>query len=694
MHASARLVFWVLVPAAAWPRQTSAQDQRDPITVTQVAWPGDRFVSNRTMLTLWLSRPPAGGERVAVVVGGLDLSALLERKAEMVSYRPQPIRLPAGESEVAVFIVDSAGEWTEVGRHPLKVKGAIGLDRAVATPIADLSSAGMLGRGAPTPSTDRTTYQDLTARVGIEASGAGRGYRFSARANLQGVSNETQRLRWASSGRDAPAVDLADYQIGATFGPADLALGAVTVGANRHLINGFGSRGLQTGLRLGPAARLGLGLVSGTSIVGWSNPTGLGDADHRIGLASLDVQLRPSRPGALQVEVTAMDGAVRPVSGFNQGAATDAETSRGVGVTVAASDARQRVRFAGGVSRSRFTNPADPLLFGDNAVVAVQPETRDARFAELALRPLDGLKVGPTASISLGVTGRHERVDPLYRSVGAFIAADQENNALELSGNVGALSLQGALNTARDNLGRIASILTTRTRSSTWSASLPISSLLGVPARPYWPAASFGWQRTRQFGDGIPIDGDFQPTHLPDQVSINRTAALGWTIDAASVAYRWNRSRQDNRQVGRERADFQTDVHGVSLGLPASRALTLGLDAALERNRSDELNLTQRVERIGVTLQWQLAVRTALAGAFSQMWSEDPRSDQRLRNTETYAELSQGFNLYRRPDGGTQGRVFVRYSRTRFASAVISLNDPFQPALTWSVTAGSSFRAF
>lgn len=694
MRTGTWLLLPVLLATPIWSPPAAGQSAPEPITVTHVGWPADRFVPSRTMLALWLSRAPDGGERIAVVAGNLDLSALLDRRGNMVSYRPDAVRLPAGESDVTIYLVDTTGAWNEIGRHPLKVQAAMGLDRAGATPVVDLSSAGMLGRGTPVPSTDRATYQDLTARLGLDASGTGRGYSLTARANLQGVSNETQRLRWGTAGRDAPAVDLADYALGASFGGVEVAFGGVTVGSNRHLLNGFGARGLRSGIQLGPAARLDVGLVSGTSMVGWSNVTGLTDADHRIGLASLSLQFLPSRPGGLQLDITAMDGAVRPAAGFNQGAATDAETSRGVGVTVMASDVRQRIRFAGGVSRSRFTNPADPLLFGDTTVVAVRPETREARFAELTLRLLDGLRAGANLPVSLGVTGRHERVDPLYRSVGAFLAADQENNALELAGSAGALSLQGGLSATRDNLGEIASILTTRTRGLTWSASVPLNALVGATPRPFWPAASFGWQRTRQFGDGVPVDGDFQPTHIPDQVSINRSAALAWNIGAVSAGYRWNRSTQDNRQVGRERADFRTDVHGISLGAPASRALTLGVDAALERNRSDELELTQRVERVGANLQWQLALRTTLSGAVSQMWSEDPRSDQRIRNTETYAELAQGFNLYRRPDGGTQGRVFVRYTRTRLASASISLRDPFQPALTWSVTAGSSFRAF
>lgn len=693
MFRIATLVLPALLGILAAAQPLAAQDSA-PLEITHVGWPVDRFLSNRSVLNLWLSRPPAANERVAMVIGGMDVSALLDRTGNLVRYRPDPIRLPSGEVEVVVYAVDASGSWAELGRHPLKIRGPIGLDRATATPALDLSSSGMLTQNASDPPPERTTFQDLVGRLGVTLAGAGPGYTLAAHANLQGVSNGAQRLRRAALGPDAPAVDLSDYRIGAAFGAAEVALGAVSVGGNRFLLNGFGSRGLQAGLRMGPALRLDLGLVGGASMVGWSNLSGVADPEHRIGLASLGLQMMPSRPGALQVEVTAVDGSVRPVAGFNQGAATDAETSQGFGVTVAASDLRQRVRFAAGVSRSRFTNPADPLLFRDSAIVAVRPETRQARFGELALRLLDGVALSPRMAASLGVTARHERVDPLYRSVGAFVAADQESNGLEFAGNLGALSVQGAATAARDNLGAVASILTTKTRSTVWSASAPLAALVGAAPAWYWPAATFAWQRTRQFGDGTPVGGDFQPIHIPDQVSINRTGGLSWTIGSAALGYRWNRSTQDNRQVGRERADFRTDVHGVSLTVPAVRAFTLGLEAGLERNRSEELDLTQQVERLGANLQWQLSGRAAFSGAVSQTWSEDPRSDQRLRNTEMYGELSRGFNLYGRPSGGTQGRLFVRYHRTRMALASLSVGDPFQPVLTWAVTAGSSLRVF
>ena len=98
------------------------------------------------------------------------------------------------------------------------------------------------------------------------------------------------------------------------------------------------------------------------------------------------------------------------------------------------------------------------------------PEGFDMRFSAVPA-PANGLGFPQAIAASLGVTGRHERVDPLYRSVGTFVAADQEQNAVELTSSLGALSLQGAATSARDNLGAIASILTTRTRSTTWPSS-------------------------------------------------------------------------------------------------------------------------------------------------------------------------------------------------------------------------------
>jgi hypothetical protein len=672
-----------------------AAAQAPDLTLTP-RWAIDRFQTGRAVLELELSRPLTD-ERLALLIGSLDVSALIDVRGTQVRYRPIAGRLPSGDSEVVAYRVGADGSWTEIGRAPLRVLTRSGLESGTLTPSVDLSSTGQLdqrvGDGDPPPV--RRTYQDVTLNLGVQAQAARSGWQLSTQASALGVTQETQRLRWSDLQGDAPAIDLSAYRIQVARGRAALSFGSVTGGANRHLLSGFGSRGISAGIGVGRFATVEAALMNGTNVVGWTNLLGLAESAHRIGVGTLSLELMPSRPGALHLDVSGMDASVLPATSFNQGAVTDAEESRGLGIQVALSDAKQRIRFAGGISRSRFLNPADPLLAGDTGVVAVRPTARTARYGELSLQLLQGAAIAKSVPASLGLSLRHERVDPLYRSTGAYLQADAESNGVDLTGSVGPLSLQAALSGNRDNLGDIPSILTTRTRSRSLNAALPVGSLVGAgPDAWYWPSLSWSWQRVRQFGAGVPVNGDFAESHVPDQWSTSQSASLTWARTRWTLAYRWNQSFQDNRQPGREQADFRGIVHGLSLGLNLSGRLTTSLDVSVERQRSFETRTTQRLERAGGSLQWQITATTALSAALSQSWGLDPLGQQRTRNTEHQLELSQGFNLYRRLESGSQGRLFVRYARTRAATLPFEPVSLIAPRVFWTVNAGASLRLY
>ncbi|MGE0439032.1 MAG: hypothetical protein AB7L66_16155 [Gemmatimonadales bacterium] len=668
----------------------------EPLVVT-AAWAGDRYQGSHDVLRFALSRPLRSRERLALIVGHLDVSALLHVRGTTVRYRPTAARHPAGESNVVVYLVDSAGTWSAVGRSPLKVRTRLGLESGAVIPSLDLSSSGQLDRGtaANEPPPDRLTYQDFTLRVGFEGQATRSGWHLAAGGNAIGVTRETQRLRFGDLAMKAPAVDLSDYQVHLERGSARLAIGNVTAGNNRFLLSGFASRGVQAAFAVSPVATVAAALVNGSNVVGWTNLTGLAESSHRIGTAALTFELMPKRPGGMRIALSGMEGSLLPANSFNQGAATDAEESRGFGVEVAVSDATERIRLTGGLSRSRFLNPADPLLFGDTTVVAVQPTTRTARFGELGLELLRGLRLTPTVSASLGVTARHERVDPLYRSVGAWVQPDQENNALELTGGFGALALQAGLARSRDNLGRVASILTAQTRARSLSAALPVAALVGAPRATWFlPAITWRWQATEQAGEGLPADGGFSESHIPDQENRNQSAGLAWGAAAWTLNYRWNQSFQDNRQAGREQADFRSIVHAVSLGVNPGPSVTATADLSAETQKSFETSSTQRLERIGAGLQWRATRTTALVGSVSQSWGADELAEERSRNTEYQLELSQGFTLYGRSDRGTQGRFFVRYARARAARYPFQVPSLVDPVITWTLNAGGSFRLY
>ncbi|HEX4931937.1 MAG TPA: hypothetical protein VFV33_02085, partial [Gemmatimonadaceae bacterium] len=360
--AMATLAFpWCVPPAL--PAQSGGTERPDSASVRAVArWDSARFVSSRSPIAFDLSRPLTAGERLALVVGSHDVSGAVRLEGRRAEYVPSAMRLPPGATEAVAYVVTADGRWEEAGRAALRVRTRAGLEAGAWTPSADLASTGQLDQyvaeGAPSP--DRRAYQDLTLRLGLAGKAARDGWEVTLQSNAVGASEKTQRLRYGERQDRAPTVDLSDYQLQLRHGAVRAAIGNLSVGGNRYLLSGFGSRGVTAGVQLHRAVSLEASAVNGTNVVGWDNLLGVSEGDHRMLSTGLAVEFIPSRPGALHVDVQALDGSLLPRTGFTQGAVTDAERSRGYGVQVSMSDAQQRVRFGAGVTESRFRNPSDP----------------------------------------------------------------------------------------------------------------------------------------------------------------------------------------------------------------------------------------------------------------------------------------------------------------------------------------------
>jgi hypothetical protein len=267
--------------------------------------------------------------------------------------------------------------------------------------------------------------------------------------NVVGVSYRNEALRFAQKGEAAPRVDLADYLLGVKNTHVALGLGHSAWGAHRQLVSGFASRGVTSLLKMGRVADLSLAALNGSSIVGIDNPLGLADSDHRVLAATLGVEVISTRPGALRLSASLLDGSVLPIAGVNQGAVQDAEQSRGLGLQIVATDPAARLQFDSGVARSRFDNPAAPPLAPGPAPIAVQETTRDARYLDASYAVVRGASIGSATQMNLTVGFHHSRVDPLYRSVALPIAADVEQNSADLTASAGPATSQMSLQRSR-----------------------------------------------------------------------------------------------------------------------------------------------------------------------------------------------------------------------------------------------------
>jgi len=634
--------------------------------------------------------------RVAVIVGRADLSAGLQVDGTRALLPLRGERLPSGDLEVVGYLVSASGEWRELGRFALRRLTGAGFESAAIHPTLDLQSDGQLKAGLPPgapPEEGSGVHQDLTLSAGLDATLRRGGGEFGAQGLLLGASRTAARLRAAQLDSSAPPVDLASYSLRLTGHGLTVAAGHVGVGSHRYLAQQFRSRGVTAEARFAPGALATVAAVAGSEVVGWDDPTGLGRPSHRVLMGSLGVELAPSRPGRLRVDLTGIEGSLQPIPAFNQGAITDREYSRGIGAQLGAADPSGRLRLALGVARSRFTNPIDPTLNGDLTLVPVRAETRSARFGELTFDALRGARLGGiTASLSLAA--RHERVDPQYRSVAASLQADREQNSLEANGALGPLQVQAGLMRARDNLDGVPSLLTTRTAGQSLNAALPVAQLLGAaPTAWWWPSLTMAWQGVSQVGGATPVNGGFRfAFQVPDQRTTNLVLGAAWQLSASSLAWRYQHSLVDNRQPERERSDFATTGYGATLGLTASSRLTAAADLFRETLQNIELGQRARTDRLALQVNWRPFGHTALSGTYSLVTTDDQTATQRAKNVEFRVEGSQGFNLYARPQDGSQARVFLRYARA--GSALRLAGEPQPVTRQWSLHGGLSLRLF
>lgn len=668
----------------AWPISATAQDDgtSPAVPVVESNLPSGEFVARGTTIELRVSGVVQPGERLAVFLGSTDATSLFQPVPGGLRYAPRVVSLPAGEHEMTVYLVRATGEWMELRRFPLLVRSALGYDRGTLTPGLDLGLEGQLAEGhdASTPPPPRRTYQDFTGQLSLESNVERGSVVWTTQAALIGVSHQEATLRYGELAGRAPRVDLSNYAIRFHRGPQELSVGHVSLGDQRHLISGFASRGASIALR--PASRMELrgGLMNGTSVVGWYNPFGLNDPRHRIASGSFAVEALP-RAGGMRLELTGLSGSVRPFAGYNQGVVNDAEESRGLGFRLIATDPSQRLRLESGYARSRFDNPLDSALAQGGVLVAVRPVTRNAHYVDATVDVLRDVQLG-SRTAGLALAYRRERVDPLYRSLGAFAQPDRESNHYEVRATVAGVALLASHARAGDNLDDLASVLTTQTRRSGAQADVPLAALAGATAM-WLPVLSYGVDRTHQFGEDIPDNGEFAASHIPDQISRNRTLSAAWQLGRAALGYRWNSSSQDNRQAGRNNADFDALSNGVTLGITAASWLNLDLSFDAERAANLESRETDRTRRYSGRTTLRPFGQSTLTLSAAHTRTADAAQTRRRRDTVLdghWSSLVPGMARL-----GT--RYYLRFSRTS-GSSLDQRFDLDESTARWSLSSG------
>jgi hypothetical protein len=697
----------------------------DDLTI-RAAFDGKDSVLPNENIELSLNRalqPADGG--LAVLIGDTDVTAMLKVEGVNVSYTPR-LPLPAGETDVTVWLVLTGNQWKEIARFPLRVAAGPTIDKpenAATTGLSNGDAPGAAQAGAennatpspkrhwgfdkiepiknvslnlksqpgsfafpaPTPGTVREKFNDLAGQASLGVAFTRGSMTWSNRFEMSGSSFQNEALRFGELGQKAPNVDLSSYQIQVQQGASSFALGHVSFGAQRHLINGFSSRGMTAKIALSKRADFTAAAVNGTSIVGWSNFFGLNRRQHQMLSATLGLDFLPARPQGLRIEASALSGSLLPLNNISQRALTDAERSSGGSLRLIASDAKNRFRLDAGFTRSRFTNPSDPLLEQGLNLKPTRETTRSARFADASLVLLRELKLNATQNANLTFNFRHERVDPLFRSVGASAQADHFQNQFEMVGAVGEANITLSHTRFNDNLNNLPSILKSLTRRDGLNLNMPLTALIapfmagreqengqsnGKP-NPWLPRIGFTVDRVHQFGAFIPVNGAFRPDLVPDQISLNYNLSADWQFTKLRIGYRFNRSSQDNRQPGRELADLENLVNGLSLGFNLTKALDLNFEVNNELANNFEVKRADRTIRYAVNTNWRMTPRASFALNLSTIGAGDLARTSSSRSIEGDAQLSYRLDkehpVWQRLFANRmQAQFFVRYAN-RFA---------------------------
>lgn len=572
---------------------------------------------------------------------------------------------------------------------------------------------------------DRPVFIDTKLEAGFDLKAKKGIWELNATANFLGVTNQEEALRFDKLGNQAPAFDLSDYIIESTIGPVTLSLGDQCYGNHPLLIDNFCSRGVGLKAQISDHIDISFATLRSTSIVGVGDITGLQDFGNTLTTATLGIDLVKNNAEGVRFELTYMDGTRKAEDNFNVGEVIDTEKSNGFGIRLKGSDNSGRLRFDTTFARSRFTNPNNDsqLLFdnvqsndgsfGENnfgednsfntdsdsllstvetelnqiSPVAVESTTKTAYSLEASYDLFQNLSLGKDKTFSLSINGRHERIADQFQSLGAAVSTGQQQTLIGLNGELAGATFQFEQSWQEDNLDNVATILKTKTRSTSFSLGLPFKSMFNTE-KVWVPNLNYSYQRVHQFGANVPIPelSGFDPTEIPDQISTDHQLSAEWSSQNWSLSYTFFHSSQDNRQPSRELADFITTDHQLAFSLQPTSTLQINVGYGLNRANSIEEGITRVTHGPTLGLTWQFLPNASLALNYNLTINRDFLNQSFTRSDALEAALNWQFQV---GQSGT-GNAFFRFSR----QTNLNRDNQFgfsSNSKTTTITAGISF---
>ena len=661
-------------------------------------------VSQTDNLELKLSRAVETDEgKVTVFLNETDVTSLLKVDNETLTYSPSVSPLPVGENLIKVYLAATEEDWKELADFKLLVKASDipeAQKEEEKTEVSFTPNVQVNVKGENTTDffplnsrPERPRFTDTAGQASLNLTVTRRGWTLTNQAGLVGTSRVNEALRFGELGSKAPQLDLASYIIKLEKGRFNTQFGHVSFGSSRHLINNFSSRGISVTVPITKKDEITFGAANGTSIVGFANFGGISRTEHSIFNTTYGRELL-KEPGGFRFEATLMRGSLLPISNFNQQAIVDSENN--FGGTIRLKRDISRFRFDAGFTRSRFTNPVDLSMsqgfggfdeFGEIIerplpVKTTQSVTRNGSYAEISYDVFQGYNIVKNRPLRLSATYRYEELQPLFRSVTAYLQADRRQHQFELTGGFGDISFTLGNMRDRDNLDEIPSILKTYNRNNNVNINFSVGTLFNQskPSK-FLPRVGYTVTTIRQFGAFLPSEGGFnEVSEVPDQASRNHNIGLNWQFSQSfSFSYQHQRSLTDNRQTGREQADFRNTNHGFSFNFKLLKNLSVSANTGINQIVSFEKPRTDKTFNLGSTITWQNAIFTGstFAGSFSGTVAGDTKNLVDNRNGSLNLEWS-----YRKAFGTeglkkVQTQFFIRYSNRygNFIDRIFRVNN-------------------
>jgi hypothetical protein len=671
------------------------------------------------MLRVKVEQLPAQTE-IAVFLGDLDITSQIQREGQELVYKSTLLPLPIGEQTLTVYRTTTPDRWEPVATFAVKITpnssqiaaqtGESGKSPTPApSPAPSPSSNDDESPAATTspdptstPATTSATTPDPTTPIGFSTKlnvniksqlaesrspdagvsprptfldadftgelsalypiGTGK---LQGKVNLVGTTFRPEALRFNELQERAPLVDLSAYSIDFTDGDNKVAVGNVCFGNNPLLVSNVCTRGVTANLKLNNFADLSIGHLSTTAIVGFDNILGIEQENNTLTGATLGVQVANNNAGGVRLETTVMNGSRLPVANFNVGEVVDAETSDGIGFRVTAANDNGRWKADAGFARSTFTSGGanDPQLTEGTNTIALQPITKNAWYAETSYDILKDVKLDDKRNIDLSANIKLEQTDPQFGTLGASVNADRLQAQYGINATIAGASIQFQHTNSEDNIANLPNLLKTKNNSDTISLNVPLQSVLQNNSS-LLPTISYSYQRTAQNGAIFAaLNGGFdESSEIPNQLNNTQEIGLEWKFsEALSFDYKFSNTFQDNRQQGREQADFNNTSHQFSVGWQPSQQLRFNLGYNFTNAQNIERQITRFTQSPTFGVSWEFIPDVTLAVNYNFNNDSDSIGESLTRSNALDLLLTWNFktNTFGRENPGS---VFLRYS--------------------------------